>query len=59
MTVLAFMQNQWLKNPEPHKRFLAANPELRNASIKKLLFWKCKSGRVLRQTFGELCDQII
>lgn len=59
MTILAFMQNQWFKNPERVRRLFARHPQ-RERIIEALLFAGCKSGRVLKKVFGEaLCGTIV
>lgn len=58
--IVAFLQNQWFKNPERHKAFAAKHPELREDLIARFLFAGCKTGRVLRAALGDaLCDEII
>lgn len=58
--ILAFLQNQWFKDPEGAKRVFANHPDKRNQLIATYLFMGCLTGRRLQQVFGEeLCDQII
>jgi len=58
--VLAFLQNQWFKDPEAAQRMFDRRPDLRNEYIKRFLFMGCLTGRRLEAVLGdELCDQII
>lgn len=63
--ILAFMQNMWVKDPSRVKAMIDRQPdefkrrEFRLQITKRLLFAGCKSGRVLRAVFGDLCDEII
>lgn len=60
MKILAFLQNQWFKNPDKVRAIYARNPELRNDLIRRFLFMGCASGRNLESAFGEaLCREII
>lgn len=60
MKILAFMQNQWFKDPEKVRAIYAKHPEMRNDLIARFLFMGCLSGRRLRAALGEqLCDQIV
>lgn len=59
MTILAFLQNIWFKNPEQARAIFARNPERRNQLIGTFLFMGCLSGKRLEQAFGDLCDEII
>lgn len=60
MTILAFLQNSWFKDPEKAKEVFARHPELRNDLIARFLFAGCLTGRRLMTAFGEeLCDRII
>lgn len=68
MKVLAFLQNQWLKDPKRHRasaaRILAKyGPEVaadsRRRGIRFCLFRGCLTGRRLIASFGEsVCDEI-
>lgn len=59
------MQNQWFRNPDHVRRLLARDSDpmraekLRRRMIAYALFAGCKSGRMLRATFGGLCDTIV
>lgn len=60
MRVLAFLQNQWFKNPEKVRRIYERHPEMRNDLIRRYLFMGCLTGRRLETAFGEkVCEQII
>lgn len=59
MKVVAIMQNQWFHQPERVRRLLARRPESRERLIAYALFAGCKSGRVLRDVFGDRCDEIV
>ncbi|HEY1772456.1 MAG TPA: hypothetical protein VGH91_04610 [Gammaproteobacteria bacterium] len=61
VTVLAFMQNQWFRDPERVEKLLASGIiKNRRDFIRRALFAGCQSGRTLRAVFGkELCQQMI
>src|SRR5688572_11378836 len=59
MSVVAIMQNQWFHNPERVRRLMETRPEARERLIAYALFAGCKSGRVLRSVFGDLCDDFV
>lgn len=59
MTILAFLQNQWFKNPDKAREVYARNPHLRNQLIKRFLFAGCLTGRRLQEALSDLCDTII
>lgn len=60
MTVLAFLQNQWFKDPERVKRIYAQHPQMRNDLIRRYLFMGCLTGKRLEAAFGEdACQNII
>src|SRR5580704_6078428 len=60
MVILAFLQNQWFKDPEKVRALFARRPDLRNDMIRRYLFMGCHTGKQLRKAFGEaLCDRII
>lgn len=59
MTILAFLQNQWFKDPEGVKEMMREHPERRQRYIEAFLFMGCLTGKRLRSAFGEeLCDAI-
>lgn len=60
MTVLAFMQNMWVRDPERVKAMIAKYGDLyRRKAIPMFLFAGCVSGRRLKQVLGEeLCRAI-
>lgn len=58
--VVCFLQNQWVKNPQKLKQIFERNPERREALIEAFLFMGCRTGKVLKATFGQqLCRRII
>jgi len=60
VTVLAFMQNQWFRDPERVRQILASGKVDRRDFIRRSLFAGCQSGRTLRAVFGkELCQEIV
>lgn len=72
MKIVAFLQNQWFKDPERMKTIIARTvesekarggkdeAEVRDFYISTFLFWGCVTGRRLRDVFGEkLCEKII
>jgi hypothetical protein len=60
MTILAFLQNQWFREPEKVKAVYACYPEHRNRLIAAYLFMGCQTGKRLRATLGAtLCKQIV
>lgn len=60
MKIVAFLQNQWFRDPESVRRMMTENPERRERYIAAFLFMGCLTGKRLRAVFGEeLCDQIV
>lgn len=60
MKILAFLQNQWFKDPEGVKAMFAEHPERRERYIEAFLFMGCLTGRRLKSALGEeLCNQIV
>jgi hypothetical protein len=62
MTILAFLQNQWVRDPEKTRRAIAAAEDpvrYRRRWNKYALFAGCRTGQNLRKAFGDLCDEII
>lgn len=60
MRIVAFLQNQWFRDPERIKAMFAENPEHRERYISAFLFMGCLTGKRLQSVFGEdLCDAII
>lgn len=60
--ILGVMQNQWFKRPDVIKQMIAAAADqerYRRRLITHALFAGCRSGRVLRRVFGDLCDTIV
>ena len=59
MKIVAFLQNQWFRDPERIRQMFADRPDHRLQLIKRFLF-RSFTGVRLRGAFGpELCDQII
>lgn len=60
MTVVAFLQNMWFKDPEGAKRVFTDHPDRREYLISAFLFMGCLTGRRLRAAFGEdTCERIV
>jgi hypothetical protein len=60
MRIVAFLQNQWFKDPEGIKALFDEHPERRQRYIAAFLFMGCLTGRRLQLILGEeLCDKII
>jgi len=58
--ILAFLQNQWFKDPEAARQVFARHPEHRERLVATYLFMGCLTGRRLLEVFGEeLCDEIV
>lgn len=57
--ILCIMQNQWLKNPERHRRSIDRfGEEYRRRALRYALFAGCKTGRVLQTVFGDLIERM-
>lgn len=56
MKIVAFLQNQWFKDPEWAKQMLQRYP--RHRFLHCTLFMGCKTGQNLRIAFGDLCEEI-
>ncbi len=66
MKILAFLQNQWFRDPDKIRKMIAEagdaqrQKELRRRLTKWALFAGCKTGRVLNRCLGEdLCERMI
>lgn len=60
MKIVAFLQNQWFKDPEGVKRMFAEHPDRRERYISAFLFMGCLTGKRLQSVFGEdLCGGIV
>lgn len=60
MKIVAFLQNQWFKDPEGIKAMMEGHPERRERYISAFLFMGCLTGKRLQSAFGEdLCDAIV
>lgn len=60
MKIVAFLQNQWYRDPEGAKAMFARHPERRERYISAFLFMGCLTGKRLQSVFGEeLCDGIV
>ena len=57
--VMAFLQNQWFRDPEAARRTFERNPEQRERLIHAFLFMGCLTGQRLRAAFGDLCEEIV
>jgi hypothetical protein len=58
--ILAFLQNQWFKDPDGVRKIYERHPEARNDLIGRFLFMGCLTGRRLQAVFGvDLCRQIV
>jgi hypothetical protein len=60
--VVAFLQNQWVQDPERVRAIYAryAGDLERRAELNaRFLFLRSVTGRRLREAFGELCDRIV
>jgi hypothetical protein len=55
--VVAFLQNLWVKDPERAQR--AIDKHGRRHMIRNLIFVESKTGKRLRQAFGDMVDQIV
>lgn len=53
MTILAFLQNLWVKDPQQLRDILDRNPHHRLDMIRRLLFCGCLTGRRIISCFGE------
>lgn len=60
-TVVAFLQNMWLRDPEKARRLIAKYGEsYRRRLIRYALFAGCLTGRRLRAAFGPaVCEEIV
>lgn len=57
--ILAFLQNQWFKDPEKAAEIFERHPDRRNDLIRLYLFAGCLTGRRLSAAFGDpLCRMI-
>ena len=59
MKILAFLQNQWFKDPERVRAIYARRPEHRQELNARFLFFRSLTGRRLKQVFGDLTEDII
>jgi hypothetical protein len=60
MSVVAFLQNLWVKDVARAESLFARYPEKREYILRCLLFMGGKTGRILKQTLGEdLASKII
>jgi len=59
-TTLAFLQNQWFRNPEKVKLILSRRDEkFRRLWIKRTLFAGCLTGQRILRAFGDNVDNIV
>jgi hypothetical protein len=59
MKIVAFLQNQWFKNPEKAKAIFVKHPDAREELIARFLFAGCLTGKRLAEAFGDWTDKII
>lgn len=60
ITIVAFTQNQYFRDPVRVKEIYEKNPALWESLNRKFMFGGCLSGRRLQETFGwDMCNQII
>lgn len=60
MKILAFLQNQWVRNPDHVRRVYAARPRDGFELTARFLFAGCLTGRRLEECLGsELCSKIL
>lgn len=60
MRILAFLQNQWFKDPDRVRAMYEERPDLRNTYIRYFLFMGCLTGRRLSTALGdEICQEHI
>lgn len=57
MIVLAVLQNMWVNDPEKVRALIARTPAVRRRLICYSLFAGCRTGRVLKQVFGDDCPR--
>lgn len=57
MIILAVLQNMWVKDPDRVREILTRTPEARRRMITYSLFAGCRTGRVLKQIFGDDCPR--
>src|SRR5574337_465669 len=53
MTIPCFLQNVWVKDAQGLRDIFARHPENRVGIIRRLLFYKCLTGRRILVCFGE------
>lgn len=65
MKIVAFLQNQWFKDPERVRALIARHTRdseygstYRQKFLTRALFSGCLTGRRLQASFGDLCDKI-
>ena len=59
MKILAFLQNQWFKDPKRVKEIYARNPNRRQLLNARFLLYRSLTGKRIEKTFGKLIDEII
>lgn len=58
--ILAFLQNQWFRDPARVQAMYDRNPSARNDYIKTFLFMGCTTGKRLEAALGvDLCQRIV
>lgn len=59
-TIVAFLQNLWVKNPDRVREMFARRPDGREFMLRMLLFRGGRTGKILRENLGQdLCNQIV
>lgn len=53
MTILCFLQNMWVREPEKVRLWLEKNPHLWERAVAGFLFAGCLTGRRIKTCFGE------
>lgn len=57
--VVAFLQNQWFRDPEKARKIFERHPEQREELVARFLFSGCLTGRRIRRAFGPMVDEIV
>lgn len=59
MTTVAFLQNQWFRDPSKVRRTFEEHPDRHEQLVAAFLFRGCTTGRRLKAAFGEDIENII
>jgi hypothetical protein len=57
--ILAVLQNQWFRDPARMRATIDRFPDSRRRIIHYALFAGCRTGKILKSVFGDLCDEIV